>query len=464
MNIVQEKTGDLTASIKIELEPADYQEKVDKQLKDYQRKASIPGFRPGHVPFSLVKKMYGKALLYEVVNKLYSEALYKYLDDKKLNILGAPLASEERNQPIDIDNETNFIFWFDIAFAPEFTIDISDKLKVDHYRIRVTDETVDKYLAEMRKRHGTYENVDTVEENEMISGEFAELDENGNLKEGGIKNDSYIYMEHLESEEKKNKLIGLKTGDFVDLDPKTIARNEFEAAYFIGKKKEDLNAINSLFRFTLKQITRNKIAELNEDFYKKVYPNEHIENIDQMREQIRKDAVDGYAKECERKFVNDASEAIRKNTPFDLPEAFLKRYMLETKTDEKLTKEKIEEDFEQHRDLIKWQLIENKMIKEHNLNVTEEEMRDFIKGYFRKANEHEHDHGEGQEHEHHHEPDEKYFDQIADTVLKNEEEAKRISDKIFDDKFLEFLKNKLTMNFVDVDYDEFVKIVSTKKQ
>jgi len=184
-----------------------------------------------------------------------------------------------------------------------------------------------------------------------------------------------------------------------------------------------------------------------------------------MKEQIRKDAIDSYQKECERKFVNDATEIIRNNTQFDLPETFLKRYILETQTEEKLTKENIEKDFDQHRDVIKWQLIENKIIKEHELHVTAEEMREFVKGYFRKVNDHGHDHSheEGQGEEHHHEPDENYLNQIADSILKNEEEAKRISDKLFDDKFLAFLKNKLSVNYVDVTYDEFVKIISIKK-
>ena len=302
----------------------------------------------------------------------------------------------------------------------------------------------------------------------MVSGEFAELDETGNLKENGIKNDSFIYLEHIIGDENKNKLLGLKAGDQVDLDPKKIARNEFEAAYFLGKKKEELDGINSLFRFTVKQISRNKIAELNEEFYKKVYPNEEVKTIDEMRERIRKDAADSYAKECERKFMNDAIETLRTNTEFELPEDFLKRYILETKTDEKLTKEKVEEDFEQHKNMIKQQLIENKIIREHNLNVTEQEIREFIKSYFRSTHAHEHDHDhehEGEhDHDHDHGMDEKQLDQIADSVMKNEEETKRISDKLFDDKFLDFLRNKISVKYVEITYDDFVKLISTPKQ
>ncbi len=466
MNIEKEKTGDLTATIKIELEPADYQEKVDKQLKDYQRKANMPGFRPGHVPLSLVRKMYGKSLMYDTVNKTYSEALYKYLDDNKIEILGAPLANEGKNTPIDLENESNLTFWFDIALAPEFTVEVSDKIKIDHYKILVNEETIDKYLTEMRKRHGVHEDADIIEDNDMVSGEFAELDENGNLKEVGIRHDSFIYMEHIPAEEDKNKLMGLKAGDFTNLDPKKIARNEFEAGYFIGKKKEEMADINSMFRFTVKQISRNKIAELNEEFYNKVYPGENITSIEQMRERIGRDASESYTKECERKFVNDAIEVLRDSTQFELPEAFLKRYLLQTTTDKDLTKEKIEEDFEQHRNVIKWQLIENKIVRDNNLGITEEEIREFIKGYFRKTHDHDHDHEHGHEHdhEHDHEAEEKQLDQIADNILRNEEERKRISDKIFDDKFLDFLKNKISINFVDVTYDEFIKLISTPKQ
>ncbi|HOY30284.1 MAG TPA: trigger factor [Bacteroidales bacterium] len=467
MNIEQEKTGELTATIKVELEPADYQDKVDKQLKEYQRKANLPGFRPGHVPFGLVKKMYGKSLLYDVVNKTYSEALYKYISDNKINVLGTPLANEEKNKPLDLDNETNFSFWFDIAITPEFTPGISENVRVDHYRIMVTDETVDKYLNDMRKRYGTYEDTDTIEDGDMVSGDFAELDETGAIKTSGIfKQDTYIYLEYVKNNEIKDKFLGLKVGDFVDADPRKIARSNFEAAYFIGKKPDELDSINSLFRFTIKKITRNKAAELNEEFYKKVYPQETIENMDQLREQIRKDATANYAKECDRKFIQDASDAIRTSTPFELPEAFLKRLLLETSTDENLTKEKIEEDFEHHINVVKWQLIENKLISEHNLNVTEDEMKEFVKSYFRNTHTHDHDHeGENEsDHEHDHGMDEKQLDQIAAQILKNEEEAKRISDKLFDDKLLSFMKNKLNVNYVDITYDEFIKIISTQKQ
>ncbi|MDD4213519.1 MAG: trigger factor [Bacteroidales bacterium] len=466
MNITQEKTGDLTATIQIELQPADYQEKVDKQLKDYQRKANMPGFRPGKVPFGMIKKMYGKAVIYDVVNKEYSDGLYKFLDENKIEILAAPLPNEEKNKPVDLDTETNFAFYFDIALAPEFTVDISESISVNQYTIGVTEETVDKYLNEMRKRYGEFEKAEIIEENDMISGEFAELDDKNEPEENGIKNTAFIYMEHIPDEKIKAQFLGLKKDDALVVDPKKLARSDYEAAYFIGKKKEELGEINSSFRFTITEISRNKPAELNEEFYKKIYPNETIASYEEMRQRIRRDAEESYKKETQRKLHNDITEAIIEKTSFDLPDAFLKRYLLETKSDEKLTKDKIEADYDQHKKVVKWQLIENKIVKEHQLYVTTEETKEFIKDYFRKAHEHEHhhEHAHENEHEHEHKLDDAELDKIAENVMKNQEEMKRINDKLFEDKLFNFLTSKIKITNVDVTYEDFVKLLTTSNQ
>jgi len=465
MIITKESTGDLTATIKIEIEPVDYQDKVDTQLKDCQRKANIPGFRPGKVPFGMVKKMYGKAMLYEEVNKAYSEGLHKYMMESQSEILASPLPNHEKNEAIDLDTQTTFSFYFDIALAPEFTVDISDRIEVPLYKIAVTEDIIDKYLNDIRKRYGKLENVETIEDHDMVTGTFEELDEKGNVKENGIKkDDAYLYMEFIQDETSKKKLIGLKVEDSIELDPKKIARSEHEEAYFLGLKKEQLAEVSSKFKFTVKQINRSTIAEMDEEFFKKVYPDNSITTVEQMRELIRKQAADGYQHECEHKFKSDVAELIRTKTDIDFPEEFMKRYLLETTEDKKITKEQIDAEWDETKKAFQWQLIENKIVKDNKLAVTQNEVKEFIKSYFIKAQVHEHEHDHEHEHEHHHEEDDARFDKIAETIMENEEETKKITEKLFDDKLFDFFKTKLNVKEKEVTYDDFVKLISIQKQ
>ena len=187
MNVSLQNIDKVSALLTVKLEKADYQEKVDKSLKSFRQKAQIPGFRKGMVPMSLVKKMYGKSALAEEVNKLLSETVYKYIQDNKVNILGEPLPNEDKQQEIDFDTMEEFEFLFDIALAPEFKAEVSAKDKVDYYTIEVTDEMVDNQVKAYTQRNGKYDKVDVYEDNDMLKGLLAELDEEGNTKEGGIQ-------------------------------------------------------------------------------------------------------------------------------------------------------------------------------------------------------------------------------------------------------------------------------------
>jgi trigger factor len=479
MQITKENTGNLTATIKIELEPADYQEKVNTQLKDYQHKANMPGFRPGKVPFGLVKKMYGKALIADVINKEYSEALYSYLQENNISVMAHPLPNEDINQPIDLDKETNYIFHFDIGLIPEFSLNISDDIKVDNYKIAVTEEMIDKFIMEMRKRNGPVEDVDTIGESDMISGQFFELEADGTAKSAEGKNDVHIYMEQLKDEVSKKKLLGVKVNETIDLQPKEIARSEYEEAYFMCVKREQLAEVTSKFQFLVKKITRTGLAEMNEELYRKVYPNLTIETEEQLREAVRTGSEIEFAKETERKFMNDVTTKIIENHGFEMPDTFLKRYMLHTQEDGKLTPENIDAEYELMKPQLKWQLIENKIVKEFGLDVTIDDVKDFIKGHFRQSiktvphdHEHNHDHNHDHDHEHEHEEEhvheqdqamnDKVLDQIAESYLKNEKEVKEIRERLHGDKLMTFFKTKISTKEIETTYEDFIKSISTQ--
>jgi trigger factor len=484
MQITKENTGNLTATIKIELEPADYQEKVNTQLKDYQHKANMPGFRPGKVPFGLVKKMYGKALIADVINKEYSEALYSYLQENNISVMAHPLPSEDINQPLDLDNETNYIFHFDIGLIPEFSLNISDNIKVDNYKIAVSEEMIDKFILEMRKRNGPVEDVDTIGESDMVSGQFVELEADGTTKTAEGKNDVHIYMEQLKDDAAKKILLGVKVNESIELQPKEIARSDYEEAYFMGIKKEQLSEVTSKYQFLVKKITRTGLAEMNEELYKKVYPNTNIASEEQLRETIRSASEHEFAKETERKFMYDITEKLVASHDFEMPDAFLKRYMLHTQEDGKLTPENIDAEYELMKPQLKWQLIENKIVKEFDLDVTDHDVKDFIKGYFSQSiktvphkhdhdHEHDHDHHDHEhDHEHHHDEEpaheddnqatDKVLDQIAESYLKNEKEVKEIRERIHSDKIMTFLRSKISTKEVETTYEDFIKTISTQ--
>jgi trigger factor len=494
MQITKENTGNLTATIKIELEPADYQEKVNTQLKDYQHKANMPGFRPGKVPFGLVKKMYGKAVLVEVLNKECSESLYNYMTESNIEYLGQPLPNKESAKDFDLDSKDNFIFNFDIALSPEFTLDISDNINVDYYKITVNDEMIEKYIQEIRKRNGPIEDIDTIGENDMITGQFIELAKDGTPKQDGIKNESHLFMEQIFDVDSKKKLIGLKVDEAVELDPKKIARNDYEEAYFLGIKREQLAEITSKFQFLVKKITRTGLAEMNEELYKKVFPNLTITTEEELREVIRVTTENELTKESERRFMNDITTQILEKHNFELPDAFMKRFLLENENEGKLTPENIDAEYESYKPQLKWQLIESKIIKEFGLEVSHDNMKDFVKGYFRQNirpahnhenghdhdhedhHDHEHDHVHEHDHEHIHEEEAESFheteskpemnddmlEKIAESFLKDEKKTKEIKDNLYDQKLMTFLKNKVNRNTVETTYEDFVKTINTQ--
>ena len=273
MNISLENIDKVSAVLTIKMEKADYAERVEKALKDYRRKASLPGFRPGQVPMALLKKRFGKEITAEEVNKLLGEKLYAYIKDNKLNILGEPLPSEGRQQNIDFDTMEEFSFAFDIALAPEFKAELGAEDTVDYYDIQVDDKMVDNQVKMFAQRGGSYETVDSYEPKDMVKGLLAELDENGNTKEGGIQVENAVLLpEYMKDDEQKAIFNGCKVNDVVVFNPnKAYGGHDVEIAALLKIKKEDAPAMTSDFSYQVQEITRFKDAELNQELFDNVF-------------------------------------------------------------------------------------------------------------------------------------------------------------------------------------------------
>lgn len=446
MNVTTTKTGDLNAVLTVKISPEDYQQKVEKVLKDYRKNAKIPGFRPGMVPAGLIKKQYGKAVLIDEVNHLLQHAVTDHLRDEKLDILGNPLPVP--NDDIDWDNQSEFSFDFELGLAPEFDLKISDKIKVPYAKITADKKMVDRYVEDYTKRFGKMSSPESVEENCIIKGEFVEVDKDGNAVEEGITASASIGLDSLDDKKTVKALIGLKAGDKVTIDSKKAFKDDFNFANVIGSTKDALEASTGLFEITISEITKIDPAELNQELFDKVFGEGAVKDEKEFRARIKEDAEGMFVGESDRKFYEDVKEAVLDKTKFDLPDEFLKKWM-QTSQERPVSAEEIEEEYPKMQDSLKWQLVESKLVKEHGIEVSQEELVSYTKELVAR-----------QMAQYGQQPEEKDLEDIAKRVLENQEEAQRIADQLFGDKLMKFFKETVKINEKEVSFDEFVKMLS----
>jgi trigger factor len=410
MNITQETTGNLTATIKVEIIETDYQEDVEKALRDHRRKAAIPGFRPGKVPFGMIKKMYGKAVLAEEVNKMLSESLENYLKENKIEILGQPLPGKEKEIDIDFDIQKDFEFYFDIGLTPDFDLSLSDKIEVNYYTINADDKMLDNHIQEIRHRHGVMSEVNITKEGDLVKGDLTELDETGEKKIDGMVNTTSISLNYIKDEDIREKFIGIKKDDQVIFNPLKATGNAVETASMLGIQKEDAEKMNFDFNFSVNEVSRLMPADLNEDLYKLVFPAEEVKSEEEFRQRIRKDMSNSFVVDSDKQFMNESVIALVNEADISLPEDFLRRYILEVNED-KLTEEQFFKTDEEKED-----------------ESTKERLNNLVK-----------------------------------MVMENKEEVKKIYDHLYDNRLRELLKSTIKINNKKISYEEFAKLVSETK-
>lgn len=374
MNITKNQIDNLNATIKIELGKEDYAPRVEKALKDYQKKVVVNGFRPGKTPMGLVKKMYGKAMLVEEINKALGEALNNYIKENDLQILGEPLPNETEQKELNLEEE-NFEFLYDIALSPEVNAKMSKREKVPFYVIKVDDEMIDKQIESVCKNNGTMIPVEEIEGTEYLKGELIELDENGNAKEGGIKNeDASMSVYHMKDEEALNAFKGKKVGEEVKFNAAKAFPNKTDFAAMLGVTKEEAENAGENYCFIISEIKRYVDAEVNEELFTKLYGEGAVKDVNDFRERVKADIQNQLKGHSEYRFTIDAKEKlIKKDEDVVLPEAFLKRWIVAV--NENLTAEEVEKDFEGYRDEFKWQLIKSAIVKEFGVKVEAEDMK-----------------------------------------------------------------------------------------
>lgn len=374
MNITKTQNDDLNAIIKIQLGKEDYASRVENVLKDYQKKVVIDGFRKGKTPMGIVKKIYGKAVLVEEINKVLGEALNNYIKENDLQILGEPLPSETEQKELDLNDE-NFEFAYDIALSPEVNVKLSKREKVPYYLITVDDEMIDKQIENMCKNNGEMVPVDEVEGTEYVKGELIELNADGSVKEGGVNNaEASLSVMHIKDEEAVNAFKGAKAGQEVKFNAAKSFPNKTDYASMLGVSKEEAEKANPDFCFIVNEIKRYVDAEVNQDLFDKVYGKDAVKDVAEFRARVKGDIEKQLQGHSEYRFTIDAREKLmKKNEEVVLPEAFLKRWIMAVNKEMKA--EDIEKDFEGYRDEFKWQVIKNALIKEYELKVEADDLK-----------------------------------------------------------------------------------------
>ena len=438
MNITKESIDALNAVVKIEISEADYSTKVAEVLKDYSKKANIPGFRKGHVPLGMVKKQYGKSIMIDEVNKLIQDSLNKFLTEEKLDILGNPLPKMKDDFSWD---EKDYSFEFELGLAPEFDVNLDAKKKVTQYDIVADDKLINKEVENLQQRFGKMSAKDVIAEGVNITGTFVN-------EEKEIEKKSSFVLEDIKGKANQKKFIGQRVNDVVELKTKGLVADEHKLIGPTGLTPEEIHGLNIPLTFTVADITFTENADLDQEFFDKIFGKDNVTTVSQLKEKIKEDSEKQFQQQADQQLLNAITEYFIDNTKFDLPASFLKKW-LAVAGENPLTDEQASEEFNKSEKGLRYQLIEGKIIKDNNLQVTYEELKDYAKGFIKSQMA---QYGNMN-------PEEKELEDIANRVLGNQDEAKRLQEQLMSNKLLTFYKEKMTFKTKKVSYEDFVKEV-----
>jgi trigger factor len=457
MNISREETGTLSACLRIEITPEDYQEKVNKKLKEYQRKANIPGFRPGMAPVAMIKKMYFKGLLVDEIDVLLRDALENYLKDNDIKTLGTPLANDEKSPEADWDNPSDFVFHFDIGIQPDFEVNLNPEVKVDYYKIIPSEEELDKEIENIRRSYGTFREIEESSEGDWITVDLKELNENGEVLEGGISHSRRITSVTFEDDETKAKLAGLKSGDIITINPKKAMNGEpARMGYLLNISKEKAENVENDFQVSVTKVERVDLPEMNPEFFEKIFPAENIDDTGTFRKRLADDISRSYSRESDTTFFRAVRKQLMEDHTFSLPEEFLKRWVKEREEhqhehehDHDHEHEHTEPDFGKVFESMRWQLIENQIIEKFNVAVSAQDVKEYVReryrNYFAQQGALS---GESEQIE-------KALDTLTAKYMEQQKDVEEVYDILYFDRLLQVFKSNITLAEKEVTHDAF---------
>ena len=450
MKITQSKAKDLMATITVELVAADYSEKVDKVLKDYRKTADVPGFRKGKTPMAIINKKYRTSVIVEEVNKLLQDELYKHISAEKVRVLGSPMPIDET--PIDWENTEDFTFQYEVGLAPDFDVKITAKDKLNYYKIKADAKLVDGYCTDIAKRYGKMSNPEVSVEGDLIFCAIAQLDVDGNVMSNGISNEATVAMEYIADAKIKKQFVGVKKDDVLKVNVMKAFTNHSDLGSMLNVSHDALHNLTSEeFQFTVKNINQLAPAELTTELFDKVYGEGKVKDVKEFKAKVQEEAEGQFVGESDRMLKNDIVTYFIEKLKLQMPDDFLKRWLVQT-SEQPITMEMLATEYDMYAKSLQWQLIENKILENYEVKVTQEDVLNQTKKLI------------GSQMKQYGQPegDDAQLTDIATNILKNEEERKKIYDQIFDERTLVVYKENFKLTEKNVTYDDFVKLASGK--
>lgn len=446
MNISLQNVDKVSAVLTVKIEKADYQEKVEKALKTLRQRVNMPGFRKGMVPMGLVKKQFGTSVLVEEVDKLMQEKVSEYIRENKVDMLGAPLPKENN---VNFETDEDFEFSFDIALAPQFEVALSNEDTIDYYDIDVTDEMVDQQVKMYTQRTAKYDKVDEYQDNDMLKGLLAELDENGSTKEGGIQVEGAVMMPtYMKNDDQKAIFNGAKTNTVLVFNPATaFDNNEAELASLLKIKKEEVAVHTGNFSFQIEEITRMIPGDLNQELFDQVLGEGKAHNEEEFRAQIKDVIAKQFEADSDYKFLIDVRNyVVNKIGKLEFADELMKRIMLENNKDK--GEEFVAEHYDKSIEELTWHLIKEKLVAANNIKVEQSDITDMAKEATR---------AQFAQYGMINVPDE-LLDNYSKEMLKKRESVEALVNRVVESKLTAVLKGQVTLNHKAISAEDFNKM------
>jgi trigger factor len=441
LDIVLDKSTATEGQIKITLKEKDYQPKVEEKVKDYSKKATIKGFRPGKVPPGLIRKLYGKSILVEEINEILSKSITDYIKENKIKLIGEPLPNHDKTATIDWDNQKEFEFEYEIGLVAEFDLNLAQKIKA--YEIQADKKTIDTTLDSIKKQYGNYSEPDEVQEGDDLMGELTQ-------ESSGYKEEIWITANQIKPKEAK-KFIGLKKEDTIDIDPKKIFVDDATASTVLRKSDEEIKNFKGSFTFKINKINRVESAEINQELFDKVFGQDAVKSEEEFMKKLKETLEQNYNKEAKTYTQKLIQDKLLDSTKIEVPDAFYKKWILASNKD-KITEETLDKDFENYIKELKWSLVVNKVAEENDIKVEHPDVvaaaKEMIMAQFASYGMTENM--------------SENLDSFAENYLQGNDGQNYMNtfNKVRNDKIMDFIYDKVDISFKKVKPDEFSKIVS----
>ena len=450
MKISFENPDKINGLLTIVVEEDDYKKDVEKTLKDYRKKANVPGFRPGQAPMGMIKRQFGASVKMEAINKVVGQEIYKYVSDNKIQMLGEPIPSEKQT-PVDLEKDGPYTFMFDIAVAPEFKVSLTGRDKVDYYNITVDDKILDQQVEMYASRAGSYEKAETYEDNDMLKGDLRELDENGNTKEGGITVEGAVMMpSYIKVEDQKKLFDGAKLGDIITFNPKkAYPENDTEVAQLLKIERDSVKDLESEFSYQITEIQRFKKHEINEELFKQVFGEDtDVKDEKAFRAKIEEGLKEQLVNDSDYKFILDVREHCEKKVgKLEYPDALLKRIMLANNKDK--GEEFVEKNYEQSIQELTWHLIKEQLVQAQNIKIEDADIKETAKEAAR---------AQFAQYGMTNIPEE-YIENYANEIIKKGDSNDALIERAIDRKLAAALKTVVKLNEKEISVEDFNKMM-----